>query len=280
MACKPKPYKMMTHPTQPFIRAFSIFVVLFTLLGTTNSCSGTETVTTPYAPKPIEPSAPMTEASECERTVNADVVVLEQMINLNRLGAVENNGQMFALVRDVVPSDPAVAPISMDGWDGGPYSLDDLKAAGAGNVRMRSGKRPRPIVLRANIGDCLQIRFTNLLSQNLTGSAYAGFHVAGLELRKSISDDASWVGDTQASTGSFVTPGETTTYTYYATDEGVYFVYSGAGNVSTENNFGLFGAVNVQPKKAETDRAVRTDDGSLRVRAHRQRRRGRPRTDD
>ena len=247
----------MTRSTHPFIRTLTIFVVLFTLLGFTNACSGAEKITgteteVPPTEEPEvseEPGPTMTQAAECARTVVADVVVLDQILPMNRLGAVQNAGQMFALVRDVVPES---ATPTMDGWDGGPYSIDDLKAASG--VRLRSGKRPRPIVLRANIGDCLQINFTNLFdtSRSLdSGSLYAGFHIAGLNLVNSISDDASWVGANPGATGSFATPGETVTYTYYAGDEGVYYVYSGAGNEDNEAETGLFGAVNVQPKTAE-----------------------------
>ena len=154
----------MTRPTHPFIRAFSVFVILFTLLGTATSCSGAgETI----APPEIKPSALTT----CADTVKANVVVLNRTLPMNRLGAVQNNGQMFAMVREVKPTS---AMATMNGWDGGPYTLDELKTAGAGNVNLRSGKRPRPIVLRVNIGDCLQIQFTNFLSSNQTGSIRAG----------------------------------------------------------------------------------------------------------
>ncbi len=44
----------------------------------------------------------------------------------------------------------------------------DLKA---GEVRLRDGKRFRPIVLRVNEGDCLVINFTNLLAPNASTAA-------------------------------------------------------------------------------------------------------------
>src|SRR5678809_1077730 len=81
----------------------------------------------------------------CERTVKANVVALDQVIMYNRLGTVNPGGMIYALKQDVVAIDP-------------------LKGIVAGNVRLRSNKRPRPIVLRTNNGDCLQISFTNLLS--------------------------------------------------------------------------------------------------------------------
>ena len=81
----------------------------------------------------------------CERLIKADVVALDQAFYNNRLGAFQAGGMIFALRRDVVST---VAP-------GGPLT--------PGKVMLRPDKRPRPIVLRANAGDCLQISFQNLL---------------------------------------------------------------------------------------------------------------------
>src|SRR4051795_11384866 len=78
----------------------------------------------------------------CARTVLADVVAFDQVFFWNRLGAVQPQGMMYALRRDVVPiSGTELTP---------------------GNVQLRPGKRPRPLVLRVNAGDCLQIEFQNL----------------------------------------------------------------------------------------------------------------------
>src|SRR5687768_18005841 len=84
-------------------------------------------------------------AQTCARTLTADVVALDQAFFWNRLGAVQPQGMMFALRRDVVPIDSA-------------YGLQP------GNVQLREGKRPRPLVLRMNVGDCLSIQFQNLLA--------------------------------------------------------------------------------------------------------------------
>src|SRR3712207_7617206 len=56
-------------------------------------------------------------------------------------------GMIYALKRDVV-------------------AIDSSKGLVAGNVQLRPGKRPRPIALRMNVGDCLQINFTNLLARS------------------------------------------------------------------------------------------------------------------
>src|SRR5689334_25440364 len=86
----------------------------------------------------------------CARTIKADVVALDQVIMYNRLGTINPGGMIYALKKDVVAIDP-------------------LKGIVAGNVRLRSNNRPRPIVLRINSGDCLQITFTNLLSPSPLG---------------------------------------------------------------------------------------------------------------
>ncbi|MCK0197258.1 hypothetical protein MWN34_10070 [Ancylobacter sp. 6x-1] len=73
------------------------------------------------------------------------MVAFEQAYLLNRFGSYVPAGMMFALKSDVVPTD-------------GRARLEP------GHVRLRPDKRPRPIVLRANEGDCLDVRFTNLLA--------------------------------------------------------------------------------------------------------------------
>ena len=77
-------------------------------------------------------------------TVTADVVAIEQAYVINRFAAFVPGGMLYALRRDVV---------SMDG-------STELKP---GKVRLRSDKRPRPLVLRMHEGGCLDIKFQNLL---------------------------------------------------------------------------------------------------------------------
>src|SRR5438270_11837057 len=88
------------------------------------------------------------EPPPCNRTIRADVVARDQPYSLTRLGASQPGGMIFALRDDVVPCDPAET--------GGKLV--------AGKVMLRQGKRPRPIVLRMNVGDCLRIQFANLLA--------------------------------------------------------------------------------------------------------------------
>jgi cold shock CspA family protein len=84
-------------------------------------------------------------AQPCGRTIKADVVALDQAFYNNRLGAFQAGGMIFALRRDVVPI-----------YGTGPLT--------AGQVMLRPSKRPRPMVLRMNVDDCLEVRFQNLLS--------------------------------------------------------------------------------------------------------------------
>lgn len=82
---------------------------------------------------------------DAKNTVTAEVVALEQVYYYNRFGSFNPAGMMFALKIDV-------EPIRID------QPLD------AGNVRLKSYKRPRPLVLRVNEGDCLEVAFWNMLS--------------------------------------------------------------------------------------------------------------------
>ncbi len=115
-------------------------------------------------------------AQTCARTITADVVAFDQVWFWNRLGAVQPQGMMYALRRDVVP----ISGTSLS----------------AGNVRLRSDKRPRPIVLRMNVGDCLRISFQNLLSptrvdDDQSNTRWASMHAVGMELVGSSLDDGS-----------------------------------------------------------------------------------------
>ncbi|HEV2761578.1 MAG TPA: cupredoxin domain-containing protein, partial [Pyrinomonadaceae bacterium] len=157
----------------------------------------------------------------------------------NRLGAVNPAGMIYALRRDVVPINAN-------------YGLTP------GNVRLRDGKRARPLILRMNVGQKLQINFQNLLANNRPhedqpATRTASVHVIGLQLVNSITDDGSNVGQNPS---SLVGPGGSITYTYFAEREGNHLFYSTAATTGGEGDggslaMGLFGMVNVEPKNAE-----------------------------
>ncbi|HEY9284605.1 MAG TPA: hypothetical protein VIP46_14210, partial [Pyrinomonadaceae bacterium] len=172
-------------------------------------------------------------------TIVANVVAIDQVFFYNRLGAMNPAGMIFALERDVVP-------------------IDDSKPLGPGNAQLRADKRPRPLTLRVNIGQKLQINFKNWLSEapahrDQPHTRTASVHVMGLQLATNISDDGSNVGQNQS---SLVNPGGAATYTYFAEREGNHLLYSTAATTGGEGDggslaMGLFGSVNVEPKRAE-----------------------------
>jgi hypothetical protein len=187
------------------------------------------------------------DSNGCERTIWANVVALDQPFLVNRLGAAMPEGMVYALERDVVSKTCA-----------GGNPCGDPKVAG--NVMLRKGKRPRPIVLRANVGDCLNIGFKNLLAKNPVSTQpatrYASVHVAGMQVVGSIASDGSLVA---ANGNSTVDSGGSITYVLRATAEGTFLLNSmGAAfggnnqpNDGAQVTAGLFGAVNVQPRGAE-----------------------------
>lgn len=201
------------------------------------------------------------------RLIKADVVALDQAFYNNRLGAFQAGGMIFALRRDVVSN------------DGSPTLT-------AGNVMLRPDKRPRPIVLRMDVGDCMEVSFENLLAsvpsvsasstpvvptspynpanskdvpdnsesaQSQSATRLAGVHVMGVSLEE-INADGSWVG---ANDNSLIAPGKKTKYRFCADAEGAYMLYSTGADVGTSLGFGgqlmqgLFGALMVEPKSAE-----------------------------
>ncbi|HEX8424493.1 MAG TPA: hypothetical protein VF634_13830, partial [Pyrinomonadaceae bacterium] len=192
----------------------------------------TPTPTPEQTPTPLPTPAP-------DGTLTVDVVALDQPFFYNRLGALNPAGMIYALRRDVVP-------------------INSSQGLVAGNVQLRSGKRPRPLVLRMNVGQKLRINFQNLLAHersddNQPATRTASVHVVGLQLVNAITDDGSHVG---LNPSSLVAPDATATYTYYAEREGNHLFYSTAATTGGEGDggslaMGLFGMVNVEPQGAE-----------------------------
>ncbi|HEU4795286.1 MAG TPA: hypothetical protein VFT02_06625, partial [Pyrinomonadaceae bacterium] len=204
---------------------------------------------TPAAPTtaPATTSAPAPVQQQCTRTVRAEVVAIPQPLMLNRLGATIPNAFVFALKGDTTGT--------------------------GSNVRLRPGKRPRPIVLRANVGDCLQVNLTNAIPQAAfdestpispaVGTKELSLHIQGQEWATGPQDDGSFVGKNSSSLATVAPspspvpspmPPQTQTYTLFVKQEGTFLLYSmgdttavPTGQISRE----LFGALNVQPRDAE-----------------------------
>jgi hypothetical protein len=239
------------------------------------------------------PAIAQESAFLCNRTIKAQVVALDQPWMWNRLGAAQPGGMIYALYGDVVMQDGSELP--------DPSNLDSdarnaLAKKLAGQVRLRDDKRARPLVLRANKGDCLEITFWNLLSSTpkpgatfrfqlvpliqratqkispleippgLKGQVqtrWAGIHATGIELVDSIDSDASWVGKNlvKSKSGSLTEPGMTKVYKWYASEEGTFLIYSPADmEEAQQTQAGLFGAINVEPEGAEWYRSQVTHD--------------------
>lgn len=101
------------------------------------------------------------------RTVCADVAALDHMIVYNRFGSFNPFGMIFALRRDLSGSAEKPGRMTADTCDGVTGAEAGIPGDGGlapGKVRLKDCKRPRPLVLRANVGDVLHIRLTNLLT--------------------------------------------------------------------------------------------------------------------
>ncbi len=201
------------------------------------------------------------------RIINISLLVIDQSILVNRLGATIPDGKMYVLRQDVVPLDH---PYDKYGNDAN-TPIDKTKLT-PGNVRLRSYKRPRPVTLRANVGDTLEIHLTNLMS---TGSAKpidcsdetsteaanscATIQVMGLDWLDNPDKKDKKDGNRNSLR---IAPGEEQVYRFYANDEGVFMLYSPNGQSipSSQLDYGLFGSVNVQPEEAEWYRSQVTHD--------------------
>ncbi|MBU2958876.1 hypothetical protein Q4511_15155 [Paracoccus sp. 1_MG-2023] len=117
------------------------------------------------------------KASDDARVVCADLAAIDQTLVYNRFGSFNPFGMIFVLNRDIAPLEPAVAAdgvidLSLDeplaAGDCQTLLGTETRAAGtglsAGNVRLRDCKRPRPMVLRVNVGDTLVVHVRNLLA--------------------------------------------------------------------------------------------------------------------
>ena len=204
--------------------------------------------TAPAATMATAPAAPVMQ--QCTRTVKADVVAIPKALMLNRLGASIPNAFVFALRSDTTNT--------------------------GGSIQLRPGKRPRPIVLRANVGDCLQVKFTNAIppaafgefppgASNPTspqvGTHELSLHIQGQEWTSSSIDDGSFVGKNSSSLASTnppttppPMPPQQQTYTLFVRNEGTFLLYSMGDTTAVPTgqiSRGLFGALNVQPAGAE-----------------------------
>lgn len=180
----------------------------------------------------------------CTSTVTADVVALDQSLWYNRFGAFDPNGMLYALASDVVSR------------NGGPIS--------PGNVRLKTNKRPRPLVLRVNEGDCLEVTLTNLLNPASPVGGIAtrsvGMHCSGLEYANATTESCG----VAEGPGVALAAGETGSFVWYASKTGIYPFNSLAGSTGGEGDggsqsHGLFGVIVVEPAGSKWYRSQVSD---------------------
>ncbi|MBX3616533.1 hypothetical protein [Nitrosomonas sp.] len=117
----------------------------------------------------------------CSAIVRAEIVALEQAYLLNRFGAFNPAGLLYALKSDVVSTDkndPTLRP---------------------GKVKLRESKRPRPLVLRVNEGECLEVKLHNMLMPTATEERTDGPEQYGGKVPAHIEDPDGIVYSDQAS---------------------------------------------------------------------------------
>ena len=129
----------------------------------------------------------------------------------------------------------------------------DNDPAGAENRRLR----PRPLVIRANAGECVKVNFTNELDaeahDGLPANPRASMRISGAAYNAQTSD-GSMVGFNQDTT---VGIGESIDYYWQAPkEEGLYFFRDEATTATSEANggsisHGLYGALAVEPAGSE-----------------------------
>ena len=198
----------------------------------------------------------------CNRIIKADVVALDQPLVFNRLGAMNPGGMIFALRNDV-------------------KAISSGSGMGAGNVQLKDYKRPRPLTLRMNVGDCIQI-----LSRT-SSPRHARKRTSPTRARPAYTSRAcSWstASSTTArtsgtNTSSLVAPGGTDHLHFLRRARGQPPALLSAATTGGEGDggtlaHGLFGSVNVEPKGAEWYRSqLKADELGSRRRRTRQRRR-------
>ncbi|MDH3661090.1 MAG: hypothetical protein OEU92_13880, partial [Alphaproteobacteria bacterium] len=90
--------------------------------------------------------------SHAPRTIRADVVAIDQPITYNRFGSFNPYGMIYALSNDVEVAES--------------HRIGDSHCPAIYRLKLKDHVRPRPLVLRGNRGDRLQVRFTNNLLPN------------------------------------------------------------------------------------------------------------------
>ena len=178
--------------------------------------AGTAALTGP-APLATDPGNPCPQGAPAK---SFDVQAIDLKIPLNRFGDNDPAGKMYALSS----------------------RISAIRAQEASQV-VTSGLRDdpiQPLVVRANLGDCVTVTFSN----NATGGDY-GIHIDGLAFAVGSSGDS--IGRNPSSE---VATGGSTTYRFYVpndvTLEGAHYLHPGPGYRAAVDH-GLFGSLAIEP---------------------------------
>ena len=121
---------------------------------------------------------------------------------------------------------------------------------------VRAGRKPpEPLVIRANAGECVRVRFTNKLPEVIGGTAFqlvtltreAGIHPHFVKFDPLVADGSNvgWNYD------SSVPPGQTIQYQWFADSELQSAFFHDHLFANAHQNHGLFGCLTVEPKGAQ-----------------------------
>ncbi|MEK8052502.1 multicopper oxidase domain-containing protein [Ideonella sp. DXS22W] len=185
-------------------------------------------------------------------TVVADVVALDQPYVYNRFGSYNPYGMVYALRSDVINIDSGLA-------------LDNGGAAVPCRVALRGDKRPRPLVLRANVGDKLEVNFTNLLCEAApaAGADRPLTRIASMMfngLRHDLAAPGYNGFDPRLTGMAGIEPGQSITYRLLAEREGASTLYDNGAPAGGQADggssvLGLYGVVNVEPTGSDSYRS-------------------------
>jgi FtsP/CotA-like multicopper oxidase with cupredoxin domain len=150
-----------------------------------------------------------------------DVTAMDVDIPLNRFGDHDPNGKMFTLTSKIA-------------------AVKAQQASQHVSIGLKGGDAIQPLVIRANLGDCVKINFTNSAS----GGDY-GMHIDGLAFDIDSSGDAIGKNATSA-----VGQGKSRTYTFWVPRdpemEGAHYINPGSA-FRNQISHGLFGSLAVEP---------------------------------
>ncbi len=200
-------------------------------------------------------------APTCPGTTRSyDVAAINLDIPYNRWGTntttgrtnLDADGMMYVLQQDKAAVKNWDVPLGKKRDTTSPTGYADL-APGEPEVAGGRRLRPRPLMLRANIGDCVQVTLTNELNERQFGGQLinprASMHVHGASFDVQTSDGSA-VGFNADST---IARGDFKTYDFVAPEqEGAYLFHDHGAIAGSEGDggstvHGLFGALAVEP---------------------------------